>query len=74
MTAVVIVAVLLVVAGVVAWFLVARKVPEQASSHADDRNVAHPEVVADRPAGPDAESMAPNPPSKLVPPDDPSAV
>jgi hypothetical protein len=73
-TAVVIVAVLLVAAGVVAWFLVARKVPEQAASHADDRNTARPEVVAERPAGADAESMAPNPPTKFVPPDDPSAM
>jgi len=71
MTAVVIVAVLLVAAGLVAWFLVARKMPEQAASHADNRNLAHPDAVVERPAGPDAESMAPNPPNRLIPPDEP---
>jgi hypothetical protein len=71
MTAVVIVAVLLVAGGLVAWFLVARKTPEQAASHQDNRNLAHPDVVVERPAGPDAESMAPKPPNRLTSPDEP---
>ena len=70
MTAVVIVAVLLVVAGLVAWFAVARKVPEQAASHDDGRNMADPASVRERPAGPDAENMAPNPPNQFAPPDE----
>jgi hypothetical protein len=71
MTAVVIAAVLLVTVGVVAWFLVTRKTPEQAASHEDDRNRAYPDVVVERPAGPDAESMAPKPPNRLTAPDEP---
>lgn len=60
MIALVIAAIVLVTAGVIAWFAVTRKVPEQAATHDGARNVAHPEAVADRPAGPDAEDMSPD--------------
>jgi hypothetical protein len=60
MTALVIAACVLVTVGVVAWFAVTRKVPEQAATHGGAHNVAHPEVVVERPAGPDAEDMSPD--------------
>ena len=60
---IVVVAALLVTAGCVAWFLLARKHPENASTHDDASPISTSDQLyagSDRPAGPDAESMDPD--------------
>jgi hypothetical protein len=64
----------------VAWFTLTRQHPEEADRHADDRPHVDPmgrgtrsPGVVDRPAGPDAESMVPEPRPKPSPPGEPDA-
>jgi hypothetical protein len=60
----------------VAWFTVTTRHPENADRHAGDRpyvddagrGTSSPGVT-DRPAGPDAERMAPEPPKRTPPPE-----
>jgi hypothetical protein len=58
----------------VAWFTATRRHPEKASGHAEDRPYVDGEGhgtsspgVMDRPAGPDAENMSPEPPNRRRP-------
>ncbi len=64
MTAITIVASVILVVGVSAWFLLARKHPERAASHEerDAESTRSDEFYrgVDRPAGPDAEPMSPD--------------
>ena len=74
-TVVVVVAVVVTLA-VVAWFVFTRKFPERAASHGEPRVGAnvHRSVtrdVAERPAGPDAESMDASRPGGATPPPPP---
>jgi hypothetical protein len=72
---VILVAVVAVLAAVL-WFVLTRQHPEQADSHAGDRRDVDamgrgngsPGVVG-RPAGADAENMAPDPDPRPSPPD-----
>ena len=60
---IVVVAALLATAVCVAWFLLARKHPENAATHDDAPPTSTSDQLyagADRPAGPDAESMDPD--------------
>jgi hypothetical protein len=57
-----------VVIGLVAWFVAARQVPEQAASHAGEPSQPN---VRSRPAGPGAENMDPDPPGGDAPPGNP---
>ena len=69
---------IVVVIALVAWFTLTRQHAEQADRHAADqphvdpmgRGTRSPGVV-DRPAGPDAESMAPDPRPRPSPPGPP---
>jgi hypothetical protein len=60
---------------VVTWFAFARRHPESASGHEEDRphvdaagRGTGSSVVTDRPAGPDAENMRGEPPGGFTPP------
>jgi hypothetical protein len=60
---VVVVAAALATVACVAWFLFSRKHPERAATHSDAPATTRSEELyggADRPAGPDAESMDPD--------------
>lgn len=77
MTTIVIILAVVATAAVVAWFFLARKFPERASRHDDEPAVGantHRSVgrsVAERPAGPDAESMDASRPGGATPPPPP---
>lgn len=63
MTLVVVIAAVILIAGVVAWFLLNRQHPERTAGHAPPSTGTTSEQLyggADRPAGPDAETMDPD--------------
>jgi len=77
MTTIVIVLAVLATAAVVAWFFLARRFPERAASHDDEPSLganthrSDGRGVAERPAGPDAESMDASRPGGATPPPPP---
>lgn len=63
MTTLVIILAVVATAAVVAWFIVNRQNPERAARHSQPDTVTTSERLyetADRPAGPDAETMDPD--------------
>ena len=63
MTTLVIILAIAATVAIVAWFLLNRQNPEQAATHSQPDTVTTSEQLyktADRPAGPDAETMDPD--------------
>ncbi len=63
MTTLVIILAIAATVGVVAWFIFQRQNPERAASHTEPDTITTSERLyetADRPAGPDAETMDPD--------------